>query len=84
MARDREDTGGAAPDRSPEASGSYLLPPLEHLPWPQGYSRASSRERAVCCGSVRCVRLPGAGVLEPVKVGVLAQRTETQCNPGSQ
>jgi len=28
--------------------------------------------------------LPGAGVLAPVKVGVLAQRAEMQCNPGSQ
>jgi len=29
-------------------------------------------------------RLPGAGVSEPVKVGVLAQRDEMQCKPDSQ
>ena len=48
------------------------------------YSCASWRECAVCCGSARCPRLPGAGVLEPVKVGVLAQRAEAQRNPGPQ
>jgi hypothetical protein len=38
----------------------------------------------VCCGSVHCDRLPGAGVLEPVKVGVLARWAEMQRNPDLQ